>query len=157
MDASEIDAQRLNAKQVLTPMKMQNLCSQSQDGTVKTPGGDRSLRPSTLIRDLPERGFGAAGLHTTTRELQTCTFQGPGALNTTKIPREDPKRGKKERKKLVAREENRKILGFHPSGHHVLGSTLSLSGPRPPPTRTGPPPVLKKLKYGQQLGLAKVG
>ena len=25
-----------------------------------------------------------------------CTFEGPGASNTTKIPREDPKRGKKE-------------------------------------------------------------
>ena len=32
--------------------------------------------------------FGA-GLHTT-RVLQTCTFQGPAAWNTTKIPREDP-------------------------------------------------------------------
>ena len=26
------------------------------DGTVKTPGGDRSLRPSTLIRDRLDRG-----------------------------------------------------------------------------------------------------
>ena len=26
------------------------------DGTVKTPGGDRRLKPSTLIRDRPERG-----------------------------------------------------------------------------------------------------
>ena len=26
------------------------------DGTVKTPGGDRPLKPSTLVRDRPERG-----------------------------------------------------------------------------------------------------
>ena len=30
-------------------------------------------------------GFRSAGLHTA-RELQTCTFQGPSASNTTKIP-----------------------------------------------------------------------
>ena len=38
---------------------------------------------------------GPPGLHTTTRELQTCTFERPGASNTTKIPREDPQKGKK--------------------------------------------------------------
>ena len=39
------------------------------------------------------------GLHTTVRELQMCTFQGPGASNTTKIPRKDPQeRENKERK-----------------------------------------------------------
>ena len=31
-------------------------------------------------------------LHTTTRELQTRTFERPGASNTTKIPREDPQK-----------------------------------------------------------------
>ena len=35
------------------------------------------------------------GLHTTTRELQTCAFDGPGASNTTRIPREDPQREEK--------------------------------------------------------------
>ena len=43
-------------------------------------------------------GWGAKisrGLHTTTRELQTCTFERPGASNTTKIQREDTQRGKK--------------------------------------------------------------
>ena len=30
--------------------------------------------------------------HTTARELQTCTFQGSGLQNTTKIPREDTQR-----------------------------------------------------------------
>ena len=35
------------------------------------------------------------GLHTTARELQTCTFERPGASNTTKIQREDTQKGKK--------------------------------------------------------------
>ena len=50
---------------------------------------------------LSPGGFGAAGLHTTARELQTCTFQGPGASNTTKIPRKDPQE-REERKNIVA-------------------------------------------------------
>ena len=44
MDASEIHARRLNAKEVLTPMKDNNFIFPVPDGTVKTPGGDRRLR-----------------------------------------------------------------------------------------------------------------
>ena len=51
MDASEIHARRLNAKEVLTPMKGDNFIFPVADGTVQTAGGDRSLRPSTLIQD----------------------------------------------------------------------------------------------------------
>ena len=40
MDASEIHARRLNAKEVLTPMKGDNLIFPVADGTVKTFGGD---------------------------------------------------------------------------------------------------------------------
>ena len=56
MDASEIHARRLNAKEVLTPMNGDNFIFPVADGTVKTPGGDQRLRPSTLIRDRPQRG-----------------------------------------------------------------------------------------------------
>ena len=56
MDTSEIHARRLNAKEVLTPMKGDSFIFPVADGTVKTPGGDRRLKPSTLIRDRPERG-----------------------------------------------------------------------------------------------------
>ena len=56
MDASELHARRLNAKEVLTPMKGDNIIFPVADGTVKDPGGDRRLKPSTLIRDRPERG-----------------------------------------------------------------------------------------------------
>ena len=56
MDASEIHARRLNSQEVLTPMKGDNMIFPVADGTVKTFGGDRSFRLSTLIRDHPEWG-----------------------------------------------------------------------------------------------------
>ena len=55
-DASELHARRLKAKEVLTPLKGDNLIFPVADGTVKVSGGDRRLRPSTLIRDRPEQG-----------------------------------------------------------------------------------------------------
>ena len=45
----------LAAGVVLTSMKGDNFFPVA-DGTVKTHGGDRRLRPSTLLRDRPERG-----------------------------------------------------------------------------------------------------
>ena len=56
MDASERHASRLNAKEVLTPMKSDNFIFPVADGTVLISGGNRRLRPSTSIRDRPERG-----------------------------------------------------------------------------------------------------
>ena len=55
MDASEIHARRLNAKEVLTPMKNEKFVFPVADGTVKISGGDRRLRTSTLIPDRPKR------------------------------------------------------------------------------------------------------
>ena len=56
MDASEIHARRLNAKEVMTPMKGDNLKFPVADGTVTVSGGDQRLRTSTSIRDNPDRG-----------------------------------------------------------------------------------------------------
>ena len=56
MDASEFHTKRLDAKEVLTPMSGEKFIFPVADGTVKTPGGDRRLKPSTIIRDRPERG-----------------------------------------------------------------------------------------------------
>ena len=50
--------------------------------------------PSPATISLPAAS-GPPGLHTTARELQTCTFEGPGASNTTKIQREDTQRDPK--------------------------------------------------------------
>ena len=55
MDASELHARRLNAKEVLMPMRGYNFFPVA-DGTVNVSGGDQRLRTSTLIRERPERG-----------------------------------------------------------------------------------------------------
>ena len=55
MDASELHARKLNAKEVLTPMKGEKFILTVADGTVKISGGDQDLRTSTLIRDSPDK------------------------------------------------------------------------------------------------------
>ena len=56
MDASEIRARRLNAKEVLTPKNGEHFMFLVADVTVKLSGGDQVLRRSTLIQDRPDRG-----------------------------------------------------------------------------------------------------
>ena len=56
IDASEIHARRLNAKEVLTPMSGEKFVFPIADGTVKLSGGDQVLRTSTFIRDHLDRG-----------------------------------------------------------------------------------------------------
>ena len=56
MDASEIHAKRLNAKEVLTPTKGKFHVPVA-DGTVKIRGGDKDLRTSTLVRDRNQTGL----------------------------------------------------------------------------------------------------
>ena len=55
MDASEIHARRLNVKEVLTPMKGENVIFPIADGTVKLSGGDQVLRTSTLLNPRSPR------------------------------------------------------------------------------------------------------
>ena len=59
---TRIHARRHNAKEVLTPQRSGNFIFPVAERTVKTPGGNRRLRPSTLIRDRPERGEEQGGL-----------------------------------------------------------------------------------------------
>ena len=56
MDAPELHARRLNAKEVLTPMKGENFIVPVADGTDKISGEDQGLRTSTSLRDRPDRG-----------------------------------------------------------------------------------------------------
>ena len=56
MDASELHARRLDAKEVLTPMKGVNNTFPAADGTVNISGEDQDLRTSTLITDTRDRG-----------------------------------------------------------------------------------------------------
>ena len=56
MDASELHAKRLNAKEVLTPQRSGNFIFPVADGTVKIFGREQRLRTSTLNWERPERG-----------------------------------------------------------------------------------------------------
>ena len=85
---------------------------------------------------FPRTALPLEGLQTTVRELQTCTFERPGASNT-KIPREDPQRGKKRTN--FAAGQGKKARNFGPST--LRGPTFSGLGPPPfePPPFEPPP------------------
>ena len=51
MDASEIHSKRLNAKEVIFP-KQGEFIFPIADGRIKTSGGDKELRTSTLARPI---------------------------------------------------------------------------------------------------------
>ena len=73
MDASELHARRLNAKEVLTLTKGDNFIFPVADGTVKISGGDQRLRTCTLIKDRPERGQQQEVLRGESDELSSPT------------------------------------------------------------------------------------
>ena len=56
MDASELHAKRLNAKEVLTPRNGEHFIFPVADGTVEIAGEDQNLTASTLIRETLDRG-----------------------------------------------------------------------------------------------------
>ena len=68
-------------------------CEFSIPAFVKQIGRGSLRLVTTSVSELCGPGRGS---HTTARELQTRTFERPGASNTTKIPRENPQREKKE-------------------------------------------------------------
>ena len=126
----------------------------------------------------------ALGLHTTTRELQTCTFQGLSLQTPPKFHEKTPKREKKERKLWREREKSAKFWaptlrgGDHPSGRappfgagptfwggpHLLGRAPPF-GCLPPPSPGQAPtnrhdelPTLKTLRRRwPKAALAKTG
>ena len=69
---------------------------------------------------------GPPGLHTTARELHTCTIEGPGASkhhqNST---RRHPERHKKSETVAGKGKQKREILGSHPSEPHPSGPHTS--------------------------------
>ena len=56
MDASEIDAKRLNAKEVIFSKENGKFIVPVADGQLKIFGGDQELRTSTLIRQRSIQG-----------------------------------------------------------------------------------------------------
>ena len=85
MDASELHARRLYAKEVLTPMKNEKYAFPVADGTVKISGGDRRLRPSTVIRDRPRHCFRLVDLQLTSVGTRKCTASRHSAGETKLI------------------------------------------------------------------------
>ena len=86
--------------------------------------------------DFGRRGF------TRQPESQTCTVEGPGASNTTKIPRKDPKREKEERK--LWREDGKSEKFWAP---HLFfyternGTPVKIVHMLPPQSRSSQPNV----------------
>ena len=77
-------------------------------------------------------GFDAARVSHDSPRAQTCTFEGPGASNTTKIPREDPQRGKKRMNFAAGEGKKARNFGPPPFGPPLfLGLVLHPSGPPP--------------------------
>ena len=56
LDASDIHARRLNAKEINTTKNDENFMFPAADGTVRLSGGDQEIRKSTLMRYQPARG-----------------------------------------------------------------------------------------------------
>ena len=56
VDASEIYAKRLNAKEVIFPQENGKFTLPVADGRIKLPEGDQDLRTSTSIRHRPIQG-----------------------------------------------------------------------------------------------------
>ena len=89
---------------------------------------------------------GPPGLHMTTRELQTCTFERTGASNTTKIPRKRPTKEGGKNKNCGGRGKKSAKFWAPPFGspqlrrHTTSGPAFSGFGPPfGPPTPSGPP------------------
>ena len=73
MDASELHARKLNAKEVLTPPRSGNFMFPVADGTVKIFQREQRPRTSTLTRERPERGEGQEILQGESDELHSPT------------------------------------------------------------------------------------
>ena len=61
MDAVEIRARRISAKDVLTPTRSEHFILQVPDGTTKFSGRDHEFREPTLRRELPEGSEALSG------------------------------------------------------------------------------------------------
>ena len=75
MDASELHARRLNAKEVSTPQRSGNFIFTVAVGTVKIFGKEQRLRTSTLTRERPERGGEQEILQEKSDEFSPTPFQ----------------------------------------------------------------------------------
>ena len=99
---------------------------------------------------------GQAGASHDSPRAQTCTFQGPGPSNTTKIQREDTQRDTERVKRWRERDRKARNVGTPPFGAPptLLGPTFSGAHP-PGPTLGGP--TFAYAGNGQKVVWAKSG
>ena len=93
------------------------------------------------------------GLHTTTRELQTCNLTPPALQTPPKIPREHPQRKTKRAKMVRERKNKRKILDLPPFGAPPFGAHFFWVWP---PTLWGLHPSGSQMWNHKTLILAKM-
>ena len=81
MDASDLHARRLNAEEVLTPMKGDSFIHLVGDGTFRVSGGDQRLRTSLFsqVSSRTRRGTRSSSRRT---RLITSSNSNSGRLNT---------------------------------------------------------------------------
>ena len=120
------------------------------------------LEMCTFVLCEAPAALGPPGLHTTTREFQTCTLDGADAFkhhqNSTRRP---PERDKKSENGGI-RKQHAKFWAPHPSGPISSGSHFFLFGPHRGPTWVWAGHDTHQIQkwIGQglaQLGLAKIG
>ena len=75
-----------------------------------------------------ETGFGAAGASHDSPRAQTCTFEDPGASNTTNIPRRDTQ-GDTKRTKWWRERKNARNFGRSGGGEGPAEGGLAQGGP----------------------------
>ena len=74
------------------------------------------------MRAPAARSGGAAGVSHDNPRAQMCTFEGPGASNTTKIQRKGPTREGEKKQNCGGREKKSEILGGPAEGVRRRGS-----------------------------------
>ena len=128
MDASEIYARRLNAKEVLTPMSGEKFIFPIADGTVKLSGGDQDLRTPTSIQDRPDRGeeqgilLGESDEFSSNPHQQSSWYDGEARNDFRSISDNFICRHHVEpRIKLYVRREESFPIRRHKKYRHILG------------------------------------
>ena len=158
-----------------------------QEKTASTLKNDLTIAVSEDSDHLPQRSVASSSRHSVASivpacrvshdslRAQTCTFEGPGASNTTKIPRQDHQRKReKERKWEREREKKREHMGpptlRGPTlrGRNLRGPTLRGSTPlgphpfgappftKPKPPSPGPPTQRAKNETTRNVPLSEI-
>ena len=110
------------------PSQLMTLALRNDDEQEEDSGLDEDEAPADHQRTTET----PPGLHTTTRELQTCTFERPALQTPPKIHEKTPRERRKERIFRREREKSAKFWAPHPSGPHFFWVWASHPSGLPP-------------------------